>query len=107
PPQVPLPCPSPDLPIPLPGRGVLAGAFLLFVPAVLVVPSCFSPSSPGEGGWEGTGEEGRGDEGLGWGSCEAKVAPMGQRCPPAPAAPARRTPPRNPPALPRPSSAPP
>jgi uncharacterized protein (TIGR00375 family) len=23
-----------------------------------------SPSSPGEGGWEGTGEEGRGDEGL-------------------------------------------
>ncbi len=26
--------------------------------------SCFSPSSPGEGGWEGTGEEGRGDEGL-------------------------------------------
>src|SRR5262249_45162368 len=28
-------------------------------------PSCFgfSPSSPGEGGWEGTGEEGRGDEG--------------------------------------------
>src|SRR5436305_12060102 len=25
---------------------------------------CRSPSSPGEGGWEGSGEEGRGDEGL-------------------------------------------
>jgi UDP-N-acetylglucosamine 2-epimerase (non-hydrolysing) len=30
-------------------------------------PSCFSPSSPGEGGGEGAGEEGRGDEGLGRG----------------------------------------
>src|SRR5947199_6901489 len=29
--------------------------------------SCWSPSSPGEGGGEGAGEEGRGDEGLGWG----------------------------------------
>ncbi|HEX3555444.1 MAG TPA: efflux RND transporter permease subunit, partial [Thermoanaerobaculia bacterium] len=27
--------------------------------------SRWSPSSPGEGGWEGAGEEGRGDEGLG------------------------------------------
>src|SRR6185295_10386419 len=26
--------------------------------------SCCSPSSPGEGGWEGAGEEGRGGEGL-------------------------------------------
>ncbi|MBW8877308.1 MAG: hypothetical protein JF614_20275 [Acidobacteria bacterium] len=38
--------------------------------------SCWSPSSPGEGGGEGAGEEGRGDEGLGWGRSEAKVAPM-------------------------------
>ncbi|HEV7507632.1 MAG TPA: UDP-N-acetylglucosamine 2-epimerase (non-hydrolyzing) [Thermoanaerobaculia bacterium] len=30
-------------------------------------PACFSPSSPGEGGGEGAGEEGRGDEGLGRG----------------------------------------
>src|SRR5436305_861098 len=28
-------------------------------------PGGVSPSSPGEGGWEGTGEEGRGDEGSG------------------------------------------
>ncbi len=29
---------------------------------------CWSPSSPGEGGWVGSGEEGRGDEGLGRGA---------------------------------------
>src|SRR5436305_7246377 len=34
-------------------------------------PSCFSPSSPGEGGGEGAGEEGRGDEGLGRGTSDA------------------------------------
>src|SRR6202163_5089197 len=32
--------------------------------------SCFSPSSPGVGGWAGAGEEGRGDEDLGRGSSE-------------------------------------
>src|SRR4029079_14142372 len=35
--------------------------------------SCCSPSSPGEGGWEGTGEESRGGEGLGWGSYPDKT----------------------------------
>ncbi|HEV7508632.1 MAG TPA: zinc ABC transporter substrate-binding protein [Thermoanaerobaculia bacterium] len=45
----PLPLSRP-LPTPLTGRGVPLG--------------CLSPSSPGEGGAEGAGEEGRGDEGL-------------------------------------------
>ncbi|HEX4962270.1 MAG TPA: ABC transporter substrate-binding protein [Thermoanaerobaculia bacterium] len=40
---------------------------MLFVLAVPSVPFLLSPSSPGEGGGEGAGEEGRGDEGLGWG----------------------------------------
>ena len=41
--------------------------------------SRFSPSSPGEGGGEGAGEEGRGDEGPGRGelSGHVKSAPMG------------------------------
>src|SRR5436305_6420546 len=40
-------------------------------------PSCWSPSSPGEGGWEGAGEEGRGDEGLGRGRSEEARAALG------------------------------
>jgi len=34
------------------------------------------PSSPGVGGWEGAGEEGWGDEGLGRGRSEATLAPL-------------------------------
>ncbi|MBW8765712.1 MAG: hypothetical protein JF630_05565, partial [Geodermatophilales bacterium] len=36
--------------------------------------SCLSPSSPGEGGWEGAGEEGRGDEDLGRGRSDGEGA---------------------------------
>src|SRR5436305_14970292 len=66
----PVPSPAPTQP-PSPGEGDPVGAVLpvspvLGVLAVLGVLSCLSPSSPGEGGWEGAGEEGRGDEGLGW-----------------------------------------
>ncbi|MBW8875225.1 MAG: efflux RND transporter permease subunit [Acidobacteria bacterium] len=35
--------------------------------------SGWSPSSPGEGGWEEAGEEGRGDEGLGWGRAPGRA----------------------------------
>ncbi|HSS75682.1 MAG TPA: MupA/Atu3671 family FMN-dependent luciferase-like monooxygenase [Thermoanaerobaculia bacterium] len=42
---------------------------------VFALPPCWSPSSPGEGGGEGAGEESRGDESLGWGSSEAKALP--------------------------------
>jgi mevalonate kinase len=49
--------PLPPPPTPLTGRG-----------GIRLERSCFSPSSPGEGGGEGAGEEGRGDEGLGRGN---------------------------------------
>jgi len=35
--------------------------------------SGWSPSSPGEGGWEGAGEEGRGDDGLGRGRAPGRT----------------------------------
>ncbi|HYX25985.1 MAG TPA: hypothetical protein VFC23_17655, partial [Thermoanaerobaculia bacterium] len=52
--------PLPPPPTPLPGRGGTQseGSY------------CLSPSSPGEGGGVGAGEEGRGDEGLGRGRSE-------------------------------------
>ncbi len=46
---------SRPLPPSLTGRGE---------PPAQITPERSSPSSPGEGGWEGSGEEGRGDEGL-------------------------------------------
>jgi DNA helicase-2/ATP-dependent DNA helicase PcrA len=50
---------SRPLPPSLTGRGE---------PPAQTTPKGFSPSSPGVGGWEGSGEEGRGDEGLGGGA---------------------------------------
>ena len=37
----------------------------------VIQPFLLSPSSPGVGGWEGTGEERRGDEGLNAGPKES------------------------------------
>src|SRR4051794_18002822 len=80
PPKTLTPAPLPTTPSPSPGEGSLLGrsccsslqSLLSFMSL-----SCLSPSSPGEGGWEGTGEEGRGDEGLGRGSSQARLAPVG------------------------------
>src|ERR1700681_775495 len=71
-PRVPRPRPSPLSPLPTtpspsPGEGSPAGVFLRFSLFLVVLAGC-SPSSPGEGGWAGAGEEGRGDEGLGRGT---------------------------------------
>ena len=52
-PHPPAPSPAPSQP-PSPGEGERRRK----------ASSGSSPSSPGEGGWEGAGEEGRGDEGL-------------------------------------------
>jgi hypothetical protein len=79
PPKTLTPALSRPLPPPHTGRGGTPGAFLFcslfsrlgggrWAKRVGVMRGlAVSPSSPGVGDWEGAGEEGRGDEGLGRG----------------------------------------
>src|SRR3954454_6651135 len=71
PPEAPHPCPSPAPSAPpTPGEGSRLERF------------CFSPSSPGEGGAEGAGEEGWGDEGLWAGELSGNDEPRSLPAPP-------------------------
>src|ERR1700704_3354695 len=74
-PEDPPPCPSPDHPIPHPGRGVLGWGIF---PRPHVLAGC-SPSSPGEGEWGGREKRAGVMRVLGGGNLPVKLAPMAFR----------------------------